>query len=363
MALFDPATIDFHGEEVKALAETIFEGFFDKPGLSAFHKIVPGIKARKQVIILSAFTGLIGLGAGECDPTPNESEIDAVQKFWEPAAISDRFAKCWSGAGGLEESFWIWGTNNGIDKYDLTATEYFLFLQDLITDAMLECIYRLAWLGDVNADTYANSGVLTDGTPLAGFNRIDGFWVQFVAIVAANSARKISGSTVTTRNAAANYAAQAFTSTDTTNRVVTEAFQELRYKADLRLRSRADQCIICTQSMADQYERELKAQQKVYDVTVITDGITMLKSDGIEIYVFSFLDRMINSYFNNGTKWYLPHRAVLTTKTNLQIGTEEEGNFSTFDVFYDKVTKKNYVDFLFNEDAMVALDHLVQLVY
>lgn len=359
---FDPATIDFHGEEVMALAETVFEGFFTKPTLSAFHAIVPGIKAKKQIVILGALTGLLGLGDGSCSPTPNDAGFAASQKFWDPEVISDRIERCWKGEGGLQDTFFLWGTKNGIAKNDLTSTDYFVFLTSILEDAMAEAILRLAYFGDTNADDFTGGGNITDGTPLTAFNRIDGFFVQLFAIVAADADRKTT-SVVTTRNAAASYALQKFTTTDTTNQVVTTAFADMLTDADYRLRDAGDKVIVCTMSMLDQYKRELKKISQTFTVELITNGIESVNSDGIEVIGVSFLDRVIKGYQNNGTKYYLPHRAILTTRTNFQIGTEEESNFSEFDAFYDKVSKNTYIDFQFNLDAKIALDHMVQAVY
>jgi hypothetical protein len=358
---FDPATIDFHGEEVRALAETVFEGFFSKPSLTAFHRLVPGIKAKKQVVILGAFTGLLGLGDGSCEPTPNDAGFAASQKFWNPATISDRIERCWKGDGGLEETFFIWGTKNGIAKADLTGTEYFLFLTDILEDAMAETILRLAYFGDTAADTFANSGNITNGTPLAAFDRIDGFFVQIFALVAADATKKTAG--LATKNAAASYALQKFNSTDTTNQVVTTTLADMETDADYRLRDAADKVFIVTMSVFDQYKRELKKISQPFTIELITNGIQSLSSDGIEVIGMSFLDRMIKAYQNNGTKYYLPHRAILTTKTNLQIGTEEESTFTEFEAFYDKVSKKSMIDFQFDIDAQIGLDHLIQVAY
>ena len=359
---FSPATIDFHGQEVQALAETVFEGFFQKPALAAFHRIVPGIKAKKQVIILGAFTGLLGLGAGECDPTANTSGFSVSQKFWDPSTISDRIERCWTGATGLQETFFIWATNNGLAKSDLTATEYFAFLADILEDAIAECILRLAYFGDKDAELIADGGVLTAGTPLAAFNRIDGYFVQLFAIVAADSARK-TVSDITAKNAEASYALQKFDATDTSNQVVLTALQDMITDADYRLRDAADKVIICTMSVFDQAVRELKRLSVHYTVEAITQGIQSVTIDGVEVIGVSFLDRIIRTYQDNGTKYNLPHRAILTTKTNLQIGTEEESTLSEFEAFYDKKSKKSIIDFQFNLDAQIGLDHLIQAAY
>lgn len=356
--LFDPADIDFHGEEVKALAETLFDGFFEKPALTLFHDIVPGIKAKKQVIILGVLDSLVGLGNGSCSPTPNLVEGSARQKFWDPASISDRIEFCWT---DLKETFWIWGTQNGLDKYDLTKTEFFVFLTELIEDAMLEAVLRIAWFNDLAAETVTDGGIITDGTPIAAFNRINGLWQQIYVIVTADADRRTLG--LDTRNGGASYTAQQFTAADTTNRVVMNTLQNMRYGADERMEARADLIYIVTRSVAQQYERELKAANIAFTTERIENGIQKLISDGIEVYSFNFWDRMIRTYLNDGTKWYQPHRALLTTKTNMKIGTEEESNFTEMDVWFDKNDKKTKLDFLFNEDAKVGLDHFLQVAY
>ena len=96
------------------------------------------------------------------------------------------------------------------------------------------------------------------------------------------------------------------------------------------------------------------------------DGITVLKRAGITIYAFSFWDRMIQGYMrtiSTELNYYLPHRAILTTKANLAFGTEEEGNLSEVDVFFDKKDKKTYFDFGANLDAKVLQDYMVQVAY
>lgn len=357
-AIFNPATIDWNGEEVKALSETLFKGFFEKPALSMFHDVVTGIKAKKQVIILDQLDGPVGLGNGSCDPTPNSAKFPAQQKFWDPEPISDRFEECWT---ELRETFFEWGLKNGVEKYDLTTTDYFNFLEDLILDAMMDAVLRIAWFNDRDAETVADGGIIKNGTPIAAFNRINGLWKQIYAIVAADSTRRTLG--LDTRNGGASYAAQAFTTTDTTNQVVINTLQNMMYEADERLEGRDDLIYIVTKSVGDQYKKELKKANIAYTTERIENGIEKLMSDGVEIYVFKFWDRIIRKYLDNGTVYYQPHRALLTTKTNMKVGTEEEKNFAEFDAFFDRKSKNNYIDFLFNEDAMVGLDHLVQVAY
>ena len=355
---FDLSSLDFNGEEVKALSECIQEEVFMLPEANLFHEFVEGIKAEKQIAILGKIDGLTGKGTGACDPSDDTLNIATSQKKWLPKTVSNRFAFCWT---ETKDSFFIWGTKNGIAKSDLTGTDYLNFIQDRITPALKEEVMRIAWFGDATADHSDATGVITPGTDLLYFNRIDGFWKQLFAIVTADSARLTSG--LDTRNAGVNYGAQEFDSSDTTNRVVTNTLQNMRYGSDMRLRSKADATYVVTQSVADQYERELTEANVAFTTERLENGMTQLRSGSITVVAFEFWDRMIRAYENNGTIYNLPHRAVLLTKNNTQIGTEAVGTLSEIDAFYDRKSKKNYVDTVYDIDAKIIEDYLVQLAY
>lgn len=359
MAIFNPEDLTFNGEEIKALSEAVFESAFSKPSIELFHGVATGIVVKKQIAILGQLEGMVGLGSGGCDPTSATNQISASQKYWNPEVVSDRLEQCWD---TLKETFWAWGLKKGVQKPDLTGTDFFNYIQEVLADAVLEAVFRLVWFGDTTADNVADGGILTNGINPAYFTKIDGAWKQIFAIVAANSARKTS-TTLTTRNAAASYALQAFTDQDTTDMVVTKALQKVRFGADLRLRERTDLVYIVTQSVADQYELELINANRAYTTERLENGIMMLKSAGIEVIAFSLWDRIIQNYLNNGTKYSNPHRMLLTTKTNVQVGVEEVANLSEFDVFYDKKSKKNFIDFQFSLDAVVVQNELVQASY
>jgi hypothetical protein len=88
-----------------------------------------------------------------------------------------------------------------------------------------------------------------------------------------------------------------------------------------------------------------------------------LNAGGIPVVKVEFWDRMIQSFYNNGTKLFLPHRAILAVPSNIQVGTEETANLGQYDIFYDKKTKTTNVDFQFNLDAKVIVDHEIQVAY
>lgn len=357
--IFDPTDFALSAEEIKSLNEVIFEDAFKKPAIEDFHRVVEGIVAKKRIAILGKLNGLLGKGSGDCDPASSSNQMDSTSKTWDPVIISDRLEQCYK---ELLDSFWVYMMNQGVEKADITNTQFGSYLAEIITDAIFETVYRFAWLGDTNADTIANGGYLTNGTDPAYFDKLDGYWTQILAIVTATPAR-LTSTTISTRNAAASYALQEFTAADTTNKVVSDALTKLRMKADLRLRSKQNLVYVATQSVADQYEQELIFANIAFTTDRLENGVQILKAGGIEIYSFNLLDRIISGYFDNGTKLLNPHRLVLTTKDNLLLGVESVGSLGSFDIFYDKKSKKNFVDFAFNLDAKVAVDHLIQVTY
>lgn len=358
MAGFDLSTLDFNGDEISALGEAIQETVFENPEIGQFHEMVSGIKAKKQIAILGIVDGLTGLGDGGCDPTVDVLDISTIQKFWNPESVSNRFAYCWT---ELKNTFFIWATKNGLQIADLTGTDYLNFIEERLSAALKEEVLRVAWFSDLTAANVSGAGVITNGTNLGYFNKIDGFFKQLFTIVAADPLRKTAG--LDTRNAGITYSAQEFDGTDTTARTVTNTLQNMRYGSDTRFRNKSNLQYVVTQSVYDQYEKELTEANVTFTTDRLENGMPVLKSASITVIAFSFWDRIIRAFEDNGTTYNLPHRAVLLTKENMQIGTEEVGNLSEIDVFYHRKDKKNYVDTAYKIDVKIIEDEMIQAAY
>lgn len=357
MAILTPAELTFSGTEIKELNEAVFESVYQKPELSMFHNIVNGIKAKDQIALLGRINGLTGKGSGDCDPTDDANTISMSEKLWDPATVSNSLPSCWK---DLLATFFIYGTNNGIAKADLTKTDFFNFLVERLSDALIEEVFRIVWFSDTAA-AVTPAGDLTAGTDVAYFDKIEGLWKQLFAIAAATPARLTTD--LAAKNGQASFALQEFDSTDTTNKVVSNALQNMRFGSDFRLRGKEGLMYVVTQSVADQYERELLASNIAFTTERMENGIQVLKSGGIEVISFQFWDRIIREWYSDGTVYLLPHRAVLMVKENTQIGTEDEANFSELDVFFDKKSAKNYVRTQYDIDAKIVEDYLVQVAY
>jgi hypothetical protein len=357
--VLNPAQITWNGKEVMALNEAIFESIFINPGLGEVHTIVTGIVAKQQIAYLGLL-GLVGKTGQGCDPTSDTATADMTEKFWMPATIQMRLEECWE---TYNASFFVWSQNKGIKRADLTNTDVMAFIEERASVALDEAKLRHAWFGDTDAATTTDSpaGVITAGTDLGFFNAIDGFFKQMYAIVAATPATKAAS---ITKNAGVSYTAQAFTAADVTNRVIMANMQDVLDNADVRLTDREDKMFLVTKSVYDQLKREYKSYTAIESSYMANiDGIPTLMFDGVPVIKFSFWDRMIRAYQDNGTTWYQPHRIFLSTKANLQIGVESEEALRGLDPFYDKKTKNNYLDAQFLMDAKIVEDYMISVAY
>ena len=348
----------FNDVQIMDFKELIYEDVFQKPDLRTFFTIQENILAGKKIGIVQRMTE-IGRSKGSCDTTETDVEIPTIEKVWAPCSWGDRIPLC---SADLEDQFIVWGLNKGIRRSDLTDTDYADFISEQVSDGMLESLYRLVFFGDTDADTVDASpaGQLTSGTDKELFTCHDGVWKQVFAIVTADSNRKVTIS----KNAEATYALQEFDATDTTNNVATGIFRDLITKSTLKARANNARVIICTQSLADQYTNELEVASGVTPSwEIISNGISSLKRRNTTIIALPKWDDIIKTYFDNGTKYYLPHRALMIDKANMVIGCEGESQLSELDMWYDKKTKKNYVDFLSKLDTKIIQDIMVQAAY
>lgn len=371
MATFNGSNVALYNEGVKSIQECILEKVFTLPNVNDIMTIEENIVHNKQIVFLSLIKGMVGkkvdLTSGTCKPSANECEIVGTQKLWEPVLIEDRLTECYK---TLEQEFWKYMLNKGVRKPDVTDTDYGNFLVERYGYAIQEMLLRAAWFGDVDAAAYNGSpegNFYDDGiscVTVNNFNYFDGIWKQLFAIVAADSSRKTSG--LATKNAQTTFATQKFDANDTTARLVTNFLFDLTVDADTRLGAQPDKLLMVTKSIADQYKRELRADSVNFTHTTILDGLSKLSVDGQDILVVDFWDRMIQSYSRqagNVNAWYLPHRALYTTKSNLALGTESLSSFTELDIIYDNVEKENHFDFQMKLDVKVLEDYLVQVGY
>lgn len=354
----DQSNLTFSGKQIASLKEAFFAAIFINPRLDEVFKVVTGIKAKQQIVIFGLL-GLVGKKSGtNCAPDESSETIPSAEKFWDPEWIEDRFSECFK---DLLKKFTAWGLKNGLEKSDLTGTEFALFLEDQIANALSEAIFRIALFGDTAAANVSGSGVIKNGVDVRFFNPINGFWKQAFVIAAATPAQKVS----IAKNAGASYAAQAFDASDITGQTITGVMRAMIAAADERLTSDPNAQFWVTKSVADQYKAERLQAGATLEIgyTRTETGLQQFQFDGYTINILSIQDRIIKSYQNNGTKWNLPHRIFFGIVDNHQLGVEEEGNLTELDPFYDKTSKKYIIDLGFMLDMKIVEDYKLIVAY
>lgn len=355
--LVNPANITWNGKEVREMSEAIFESVYTNPELSQLHQVVDGIVAKQQIVFLGTLSKITKRDAG-CGSGLTEKNIPMSEKFWEPEKVKFWLGQC---ADDLEESFWIWGQNKGIARKDLTDTDFAEFVMIRLETALIEDMLRIVWFNHLDAANVDDSpaGILTSGVDEADYNIIDGLWAQIYDIVAADSTRRVT----IANNAEATYANQAFDSTDTTNKVAETVFQDLKYNADYRLRNEKNLMILATQSLVDQYAKELRSRNLDASFVRIEGGYNALMFEGIPIIPFNFWDRTIRADFDSGTAYYQPHRAILTVKENIPVGVDSASEIGKAKIWYEDMEEKTFWKGGYRIDTKVLQSYLIQVAY
>ncbi len=355
--IVDLSPVDFCGKQVMSFKEAFWTKTFENPALNELLTVIPGVKAKQQVVILGLI-GMVGktMQTTNCAPDVSDQEIPSIEKFYDPGYVEDRFTECWK---NLLAKFTVWGLKAGINKPDLTGTDFADFLEERVIDGLQQSIYRIVWFAEKTADHIADGGHFTDGLDLRYVNTIDGLWYQFFAIATANPTQRIT----IAKNAELTFALQKFTPQDVTDQVVTGYFQDMVDNTDERF-DEEEKAFYVTRSVASQYKRERKAFTNIDEAYKRTEtGWDYLEFDGIPVYVLKFEDRMIKQFQSSATAAYLPHRIYLATKENLHLATEEEGGMTSIDAFFDQKDKQYYIDMLYSLDALIIEDYKLMVAY
>ncbi|MCJ7811856.1 hypothetical protein MUP95_00865 [bacterium] len=350
---FDNLT--FTDDELRSLNELIVTAVLEAPPLSQFHTLVTGIKNNKHIGIIPGTFGLLLKAAQDCNPVPNCYENVAIQKKWEPHGLEFITDICLTDLVNSLLRFYI----NCTDPFDLTKTEIFTFITNLLAKDFPKEILRYAWFGDTNA-AVVPGGVLTPGSDPAFWNVFDGFWVQMAAIYAAAPLQRnaLPGNTELT------YALQG---TVATPLLMMIAINGLIDNAISELSQQPDRVLLVTRSVFDRLRRQLQALGTAFqDYKLMINGIEFANWDGIPMYSIPLWDQYIRAYENNtihanGGRWNDPHRAVYTTKSNLNIGMTCTSLFENINTFYDPTTRLNRIEAMDAFDAKIIDDRLLMV--
>lgn len=204
-----------------------------------------------------------------------------------------------------------------------------------------------------NPVTINEGGNLTTGVDEDYFNILDGLFKQLRAIVALDADVKVT-------IAANSKTSKADQLAYLTPELAYTLLSDMWYKADIKLRQRKGECrFYVTQSIADKYEQYLVGKGIESTYSNLVDGVPALKFNGVPVIPMPMWDANIQSYFDLGDTYDAPHRALLTLKSVIAVGTPSAKAFDEVDVWYDKTSRKNYILCKDKLDAKILSDKML----
>jgi hypothetical protein len=340
-SIINNGTFTFAPEEVNDLSQVIHELTWTDKQLTDIHDVVEGIKHDKQ-IVFAGNMGLFGKKLTSCTPSEAEGFV-LTNKFWTPVKEDFRITQCSADVNEQDKLVNQFSRVNP-DFYNIIEGSQSVvgnFVIMKVTRELPKNIMTKVWFNDTDADVIAEGGNFTAGTDLELFNSFDGLFKQIFADAT------IPRFTIT-KNEAASYALQELTGTDA--KAILDGIWKI---ADTRLKKDPDAKILVTSSVWDAYENYLSDVQiaGAGNTMIIEDGKTMLTYKGREVVDMNLWDRVIEEHQNTGVKYVMPHRAVFTVKRNIPIGTTSVSDLTELEVFYERVSKKNYIDGAYTIDA------------
>lgn len=344
MATAISSAFSFNREELKDWSKVINELTFGDPTLNDLHEIEQGIKYNEQIVFAGRM-GLMGKTVSGC--TPNAvGGITLTEKTWTPVDMDFRLEHCSANANAQDKLIRQMSKMNP-DFYNViegSNSPVGNFLVAKVVEGFNENLIRQAWFSDTAAALTSGGGVFKVGTDLGYFNSLNGLFKQIFTDIPTTDSKYVA----IAKNAGASYALQALASGD-----AIATLKAMYNKADSRLLDSGAAKFYVTRSIWDGYLNDLESLQNSGNGnTVINEnGQVSLTYRGIPVVKVEVFDRVIAAYQDNGTKWNLPHRAVLSTPSNLRIGTLATDDFGTIDAFYDQYHKVNVIDGVYGIDA------------
>lgn len=345
----DVSSLTLNPKEAQSTSEAVFEKLFLDTDISRIHDIVTGVSMKQQIVFI-ANLAIGGEALSGCTPAEQDSLV-LTEKFWEPVLVAGRYKHCAADLSLLLKLFRKAQKANP-DFFDRVGSEEIGVLVAKIIASLMESINAKVWFSAKNAAVQPGGDFTIAGFNAGIWNQFDGLWEQIFAdanvpVVAISE------------NSGATYAAQALTAG-----TALTTFADMYKKADSRLLSDPDVQLLVTRSLWENYMDTVESKEFNGGITTRLDnGQMAMNYRGIPIVMKEDWDRNILAYQNDLTVTVLPHRALLTTPSNIPIATLSETDMSNVESFYDPVSKSNIVDYAYFLDAKFGESYMAVAAY
>jgi hypothetical protein len=358
MAILDLSQFTMNEDEAREVSKLIFEAAITGGDLAEYHEIETGIHHKTQIPFIGSL-GLVGAKVAGCDRNENPAQIQLTEKFWDPELIGDRLKHCATDVNALLKLFKKAQRINP-EFYDRIDAEEFAVIVAKVAEAMTAMLNRLVWFSDKAAgNVTADGGVIKDGVDVKYFNIFDGLFKQIFAEIPEGAANHVS----IAANDELNYADQQVLPADAGLKTLRKMYNAMDARFFDAWQKGAQPQFLITRQLFQNYQDHLEDKSLAFTLAEVKDGVTVMSYRGIPIKVRHDWDANIRSYQDNGTKFNLPHRAVLTVKENIPVGTVSKEDLEKIESWYEKKDKANYIDFDLKLDTKHLLPYLTVAAY
>lgn len=349
-SIIDYSALTLNNEEARSTSELVFEKAFSRPELEQIHGIQTGVEMDKYIPIFGKL-GLVGkVDPGSCGTNSETGQVPVSQKTWTPKLISGRLAHCQT---DIPDKLKFWKkSRTAAGTWEDIDNEAAAFIEDTTLEAVKNSQIRIAEFGKTTLSPVgdgAGDQTLTAGTTKTYFNMLNGMWAQLEVDAALPT--PLGFRYEISENSEATKAAQLTLASTTALDVFRALYNGIASES-------FDGTLVfqVTKSLFDNWQDFLEDKSLIFTLSNAEQGASNKMYRGIPIIVRNDWDRIIRTYFDNGTTYYLPHRAILADPNNIPIGTSDTESLSQLDSFYDKVTKKHYIDFAYKIDCKVLIE-------
>ncbi len=353
------AFIDFSSlsnDQKRLIQEMTFQKVIQNPDYNLIHTVSTGIKSGDRIGIIGK-GGIAMKAAQACGTglTPQSGGSTGSSMLWTPTKWEVVKRECGT---DLEHPIAQWNLKYGNAMFDTEGTDYAIAVSDVLAEMIIYNMWRSTWFNDTAAalTSATPAGVITHGTDITYFTWKDGLFKLLFTLCTATPARH----TTFTGNNQTTYATQKSVATAAATYTV---LSNLTTDADPVLRADPTKVILCTVSTMDRYIEYLESKGQEPAWGLLVNGGRQLRFRGIPMIELPYWDDMINAYENTGAKWNLPHRALMTTKDNLKIGTQNTTLFESIDYWHNKETRYNWMQVIGDIDIHVFDTQMFQFAY
>ncbi len=341
-------------------SKIVYEKYINARSINELHRVETGVKKGDKIPLadkgrnynyMKSKEGL----TSQCDFNECEINVKFSTKKWDTHAYNCEVKLCLKDLTRDFTEYWGLKCKDLDPKSESDVKNAFIdFLIDWVSEALVASHWVKAWFVSASYPT------------TSGLYGADALFTQMLGIAQVGSTQRIE----IPENKNNDYATQLALDPERGY----EVFSALRKKAlkSRTLRGRKKELVILTtEDLAINYQEYLEDNNQVKccykaDTTTENYDIDKLNIFGIPIKVMPEWDDIIqgadtegNPYFNelnNGTKFTSPHRAVVTYKDNLPVGTCNSDKLDEVEVLYNKHDRRLSIRSEYDLGSNVLID-------